>query len=83
LARANVEVGPEAGPPNLARTELAVPYAPDARILAEAPAADADFFVTHDQAHFLDNIEVRDLPCQIGLPGDALNWLRERLTPGG
>jgi predicted nucleic acid-binding protein len=83
LAQATVEVGPEAGQPSLARAESALPYAPDARILAEALAAGADLFVTHDQAHFLDNPMVRDLTCRIGSPGDALTWLRGRFRPAG
>ena len=83
LAQANVEAGPEADGSVIARAGSSIPYAPDAHILAEAFAAESDFFVTHDQAHFLDNPEVRNLPCPVGAPGDALEWLRHRLTPSG
>ena len=83
LARANVEVGPEAGESVIARAGSAIAYAPDARILAEAFAAESDFLVTHDQEHFLDNSGLRDLSCQVGSPGDALKWLRQQLRPAG
>jgi hypothetical protein len=52
-------------------------------IFAEALAAQADFFVIHDQAHFLDNPAVHGLPCRIGSPGDVLQWLRQLLAPDG
>jgi predicted nucleic acid-binding protein len=81
LAQAHVVVGPAADESAVARADSAIAYAPDARILAEALAAAADFFVTHDQAHFLDNPDARDLPCLIGSPGDALQWLRQQLAP--
>ena len=83
MTQANLEVGPGADESFIMRAGSAIPYAPDARILAEALAAEVDFLVTHDQAHFLDNPEVRDLPCKIGTPGDALDWLRQQLTPRG
>ena len=81
LDRSNVQVGPGAGASAMARAGSVISYAPDARILAEALAAEVDFFVTRDQAHFLDNPNARDLPCLVGSPGDALNWLYERLAP--
>jgi predicted nucleic acid-binding protein len=83
LARANVGAGPEADKAAMARAEPVIPYAPDARILAEALAASADFFVTHDQTHFLDNPNARELPCLVGSPGDALHWLRHQFGPAG
>ena len=83
LAWANVEIGPQPGKDLLAHAETVIPYRPDARILAEALAANADFLVTHDQAHFLDNPLLSSLSCQVGTPGDALSWLRGRLSPVG
>jgi predicted nucleic acid-binding protein len=81
LAQASVEVGPTAGAIAARQAEAAIPYTPDAAIFAEALAAKADFFVTHDQAHFLDNPAVHELPCHVGSPGDALQGLRQLLAP--
>lgn len=83
LARAKVAVGPQPGEDHLAHAEAVISYRPDARILAEALAANADFLVTHDQAHFLENPRLSSLPCQVGTPGDALSWLRGRFHPTG
>ena len=83
LAQANVQVGPVANGERLAEAASIVDYGPDAGVLAEALAAGADYFVTHDKIHFLDNPRVRDLPCLVGSAGDALAWLRSRLTPNG
>lgn len=81
LAEARVEVGPTAGSSAARQAEAAIPYTPGAAIFAESLAAKADFFVTHDQAHFLDNPAVPELPCRVGSPGDALQWLRQLLAP--
>jgi predicted nucleic acid-binding protein len=83
LARANVELGPSADQRIVARMESIIAYAPDARILAEALAAESDFFVTHDRAHFLDIPHVLNLACQTGSLGDALDWLRRQLASAG
>ncbi len=83
LDRANVSVGPRPGEDLLAQVEAIISYRPDVRVLAEALAANADFFVTHDRAHFLDNPRLSSLSCQVGTPGDALSWLRGRFNPVG
>ena len=52
-------------------------YAPDAHVLAAALTAGADYFVTLDKQHFLENSAVLTaglLP--MGTPGDCLAWLR-------
>ena len=52
----------------------------DALVLAAAQTAGVDYFVTLDQAHFLNNAAVRDgVPFPIGTPGDFLAWYREQL----
>ena len=50
-------------------------HAGDARILADAWAADVDFFTTLDRQHFLENPALQDiLPFPIGTPGDFIGW---------
>jgi predicted nucleic acid-binding protein len=50
----------------------------DARVLADAWEAGADFFVTLDRQHFLENERLRaGLPFQLGTPGDFLLWYRQ------
>lgn len=83
LAQANVRVGPPADETSLAQATAAIGYAPDAAILAEALAARADFFATHDAAHFLQNPRLDALPCRVGSPGDALAWVRAQIKPAG
>ncbi len=50
----------------------------DGRVLADAWEAGADFFVTLDRQHFLDNEPLRAvLPFPLGTPGDFLLWYRQ------
>jgi predicted nucleic acid-binding protein len=80
LDRANVQVcGPaEAG--DQSRASAVVGYGPDAQMVAEALTAGADFLVTHDQVHLLNNPKIHTLSCRVGAPGDCLTWLRARFS---
>jgi predicted nucleic acid-binding protein len=50
----------------------------DGRVLADAWEAGADFFVTLDRQHFLDNEPLCSaLPFTLGTPGDFLLWYRQ------
>ena len=80
LDRAQVMVAPAAGPDDQAKAAAIVEYAPDAHVLAEALASGADFFITHDEAHFLRNPLIQTLPCRVGSPGDFLAWIRTELA---
>lgn len=80
LNQAGVEIGPVPDAAMSNRAEQVVDYAPDAQVLAEAFAAQIDYFVTFDRQHFIDNPLVFGLPFSVGTPGDFLAWLRERLT---
>ncbi|MFZ5820663.1 MAG: PIN domain-containing protein [Chloroflexota bacterium] len=52
----------------------------DAPILAAAIKARVDFLVTHNRRHFLDDPKVAEKSgLQIGTPGDALAWFKEKL----
>ena len=53
-------------------------YPGDGRVLADAWESRADFFVTLDRQHFLDNKSLRAaLPFPLGTPGDFLLWYRQ------
>jgi len=56
-------------------------HAGDARILADAWHNKADYLVTLDRAHFLGIPDLaREIPIQIGTPGDCLAWLRSQFS---
>jgi predicted nucleic acid-binding protein len=56
-------------------------HAADVPILLAAMQARADYLVTLNRVHFLDDPGVAQRSgLQIGTPGDALAWLRQRLT---
>jgi predicted nucleic acid-binding protein len=80
LDRAQVMVAPAAGPDDQAKAAAIVDYARDAHVLAEALASRTDFFITHDEAHFLRNPLSQTLPCRVGSPGDFLAWIRTELA---
>lgn len=54
-----------------------VAYTPDARVLAEAIRAEADWFVTHDKEHFLKAKKEINLSFEIGTPGDLLQKFKD------
>lgn len=66
--------------PGLNRVNESLPLSAhigDAQILAAAWDANADYFVTLDRKHFLNNGALREkVPYQIGTPGDFLAWYR-------
>jgi len=52
----------------------------DARILAAAIVAGAEYLITFDKEHFLENPAVKGtMPFPIGTPGDFLAWYRAQL----
>lgn len=82
LDRIGVEVAPEPGREVLASCESLVAHAGDAVILAAAIASGADYFVTLDRQHFLENARLRQaVPFVVGTPGDFLVWFRGRYSP--
>jgi hypothetical protein len=79
LDAATVSVGPEPDADTVALARSVVGYEPDAWILAETLAAEADLFVTLDREHFLDNPHLATLPIACGTPGDLLARVRGAL----
>jgi predicted nucleic acid-binding protein len=81
LDRARVEVGPEPAGEIIRSCRALVSHPADAAILAGAVAGGADYFVTLDRQHFLDNPRLQGaVPFEVGTPGDFLVWLRGRLA---
>jgi predicted nucleic acid-binding protein len=62
------------------RAKAVVAYGPDAYVLAEAMAAEPDWFVTHDKAHFLKPDLSSSLTIRIGTPGDLIKALEDEIT---
>ena len=84
LDRIHVEVAPEPGREVLTTCEGLVAHPGDAKILAAAIASEADYFVTLDRQHFLENAKLRQaVPIVVGTPGDFLAWFRGRLAGQG
>jgi predicted nucleic acid-binding protein len=55
-------------------------YLPDAAVLAAALTSQADYLVTLDRQHFLENaLLMASPPLSIGTLGDCLIWVRDRL----
>jgi predicted nucleic acid-binding protein len=55
----------------------------DAQIVADAVQAEADYLVTLDREHLLDNERLaQSVQLPIGTPGDFLAWLRGRFGAG-
>jgi len=66
-------------PPHYEQSQAWVAYAADAVILAAAWTASADYLVTLDKQHFLNNAALQAAaPFPIGTPGDFLAWYRDR-----
>jgi len=79
LDRGQVSVGPEPDDTALAQAKTVIDYPPDAHILGEALAVDADYLVSLDRKHLAGNPQVLGLPFPVGSPGDFLAWYREHL----
>jgi predicted nucleic acid-binding protein len=76
LEETNIEISSNPTVRQQKRAQSLLGYLPDANVLAQALAANPDWFVSHDREHFLDNPTLADLPFQIGTPGEVIAWLR-------
>ena len=81
LDRSGVEVVPPPKTQVVQASQALIGHAGDALVLAAAWMAKADYFVTLDRTHFLDNATLREaVPFPIGTPGDFLAWYRGQFT---
>ena len=71
-----------AQPPDelIEQAKAMVVYQPDAYVLAESMAAEPDWFITHDKAHFLNAELGSKLTFRIGTPGDLIQALEDEFT---
>lgn len=79
LDRARVRIGEEADKAAVKRTLAVTDHTPDAQVLAEALTVGADYFVSFDRKHLVENPRAAQLPFPIGTAGDFLHWYREWL----
>jgi len=60
-----------------------IAHPPDVPIVVAAMNAGVDYLVTLNRRHFIDDKDVAARSgLQIGTPGDALAWIRDRLARG-
>ena len=58
-----------------------ISHAADGPIVLSAMKADVDYLVTLNRRHFIDDPGVAERSgLRIGTPGDALRWVRERIS---
>jgi predicted nucleic acid-binding protein len=75
-----VEISSRSPDEFIERAKASVAYEPDAYVLAEAMAAEPDWFITHDKIHFLKADLGSSLPIRIGTPGDLIQALEDEFT---
>lgn len=81
IEAANIEIVGHPSETEIKSAERLVDYKADARILAGAFAAHANYFVTLDREDFISNKKLANaLPFELGTPGDCLKWLREEFV---
>jgi len=56
-------------------------YTPEAHVLAEALAAQPDWFITHDKEHFLNRRSNFQFGFEIGTPGGLILAIKETYRP--
>jgi hypothetical protein len=83
LDRTQIRIAPSATRKMLTRANTLLQHPGDARVIADAWAAEVGFFATLDKQHFLENTVLHQtLPFPLGTPGGALAWTRDQLLPG-
>ena len=81
LDRSRLEIGPSPQKQDVEKNLNLVGHLGDASIIAAARSMEADYFVTLDRKHFIDNMRlVNDVSFPIGTPGDMLDWYRRELS---
>jgi predicted nucleic acid-binding protein len=81
LDRSRAEVVPAPTPEAIQASQALTAHPGDAQILAAAWAAGADYFVTLDREHFLDQPDLRGaVPFPLSTPSDFLAWYRQQFA---
>ncbi|MBI2486936.1 MAG: PIN domain-containing protein [Deltaproteobacteria bacterium] len=83
LDRSGIAISPEPTEEAVGKTRSLIGHPGDVRVLAAAMESGADYFVTLDRAHFLDNPDLQDeVSFPIVTPGDFLVWYRKVVMKG-
>ena len=81
LRHTGLRIVRDPGPEDLLPHSEIIRHRPDVAIVVAAMLADADYLVTLNRRHFLDDPGVAARSgLRIGMPGDALAWVRGRLA---
>jgi hypothetical protein len=64
----------------LDQARLAVDYAPDAQVLAEALELNVKYLVSLDREHLVGNPRTETLPFSVSTPGEFLDWYRHHVV---
>lgn len=81
---AGLRIVPDPSAEEIAAHQGIIAHPPDVPIVVAAMRGKVDYLVTLNRRHFLDDPEVaRRSGLLIGTPGDALAWVRQRLTADG
>jgi len=80
IKTAKTKIIPDPSPAEVQSNLYLISDPQDVPILLSALQSKADFLVTHNRKHFIDDPQVAEKTgLRIGTPGDALAWLREQL----
>jgi predicted nucleic acid-binding protein len=83
LDRANCQIVTNPPTEQVRAWEELVSYLPDAAVLAAAIGVQADYLVTLDRRHLLENPRLAaSPPLPIGTLGDFVAWLRQQFAAG-
>jgi predicted nucleic acid-binding protein len=77
LFAAQVKTSRDSTPEQIENARACVEYPPDAFVLAEAMAAQPDWFITHDKEHFLKPRNDLHLSFKVGTPGELILSIKE------
>jgi predicted nucleic acid-binding protein len=72
LSAGKVDKGTNPTQKQMGIAKAGVQYLPDAHVLAEAVAAQPDWFIPHDKEHFLNQRSDIQLEFEIGTPGELI-----------
>ncbi len=81
MQAAKIRMVPDPPPEEVKRYVNLIAHEADCPILAAAVLAQADYLVTLNRKHFIDDPEIASKSgLLIGTPGDALEWIRQRFA---
>ena len=81
LRMAHIRIVPDPTPAAVAASSGIIRHPPGVPIVVAAMREKVDYLVTLNRRHFLDDPQVAHRSgLRIGTPGDALGWVRQRLS---